>query len=303
MFANRLALIVGTAILALWVTALCPPDVLSVFLVGSTLVLILLATTDGRSDQQTVDASPAEEENGRRLLADTAHELRNPLAAVWANLDLLKKELPLQLREEVLADCDRDLGRMRRLVEDLLTLEGAGQEDTIHRRSLCLDFLAQEETRRIEAANPGRIFSVHSREPVMIKGDPDDITRVLSNIFHNAVRYSDTENDPILVEVWKREGAALLAVQDHGVGIAAEHHQRIFDRLYRVDEARTRCSGGTGLGLSIAKALTEKHGGTILVESQQGVGSRFTLRFPVAGDNPNLEIVSHSSESFQGGDT
>jgi two-component system phosphate regulon sensor histidine kinase PhoR len=109
--------------------------------------------------------------------------------------------------------------------------------------------------------------------------------QVLSNLIENATRYGKQRKDqPAEVEVSavRVEGAVKFMVRDQGVGIASEHLERIFERFYRVDKARSRETGGTGLGLAIAKHIVEQHGGTIWVESDLGRGSAFCFTLPLA---------------------
>jgi two-component system sensor histidine kinase SenX3 len=99
------------------------------------------------------------------------------------------------------------------------------------------------------------------------------------NLLDNAVKYSD-EGAPVEVAVAESDGWVDVLVRDRGVGIPAKDLERIFERFYRVDRARSRDTGGTGLGLSIVRHVATNHGGDVLVESQEGLGSTFTLRLP-----------------------
>ena len=111
--------------------------------------------------------------------------------------------------------------------------------------------------------------------------NPHQITQVDSNLIDNAIKYSN--QGEIQVTLFLEEQTAVLSVKDNGIGIAEEHHPRIFERFYRVDKGRSRSTGGTGLGLSIVKHITEAHGGRIEVDSQEGMGSTFRLYLPTNG--------------------
>jgi signal transduction histidine kinase len=112
---------------------------------------------------------------------------------------------------------------------------------------------------------------------------------LVRNLLDNAVRYSPN-GGRVEVEVGSRDGEALIAVRDTGIGIPSRDLPRIFERFYRVDRARSRDTGGTGLGLSIAKHVAEQHGGRIEVQSELGGGSEFTIRLPAsAGSRPSGE--------------
>jgi signal transduction histidine kinase len=115
--------------------------------------------------------------------------------------------------------------------------------------------------------------------PITIKADPKRLQQVLLNLIDNAVKYSDLE--PITVKLERQKTQAIVQISDRGIGIPLPQQARIFERFYRVDEARSRSTGGVGLGLSIVKTLVEGMGGGISLSSQPGKGSTFTLNFPL----------------------
>jgi len=115
--------------------------------------------------------------------------------------------------------------------------------------------------------------------PRRVHGDAEQLTMALRNLIDNAVRYSP-ENTRIGIGLSSRDGIAQVIITDQGIGIAPENQERIFERFYRVDAARSRQTGGTGLGLSIVKHVIGNHGGELNVWSQQGRGSSFTVRLP-----------------------
>ncbi|MFP4697962.1 MAG: sensor histidine kinase [Eubacteriales bacterium] len=112
-----------------------------------------------------------------------------------------------------------------------------------------------------------------------IYGDPERIEQVIKNIISNAVKYSP-DGAEIIIQVFKEDNYINVAIKDTGMGISKDDADRIFDRFYRVDKARSREMGGTGLGLAIAKEIMEYHGGSITVESELGKGTCFYLKFP-----------------------
>jgi histidine kinase len=111
--------------------------------------------------------------------------------------------------------------------------------------------------------------------------DPERVHQVLFNLLDNAVRFTPA-GGRITITASRHNGAVDVAVADTGPGIQAEHLPRVFDRFYRVDEARSRDDGGTGIGLAIARSVVEAHGGRIWAESEPGRGSTFTFELPVA---------------------
>jgi signal transduction histidine kinase len=122
---------------------------------------------------------------------------------------------------------------------------------------------------------------VPSSQVVAIHGNRNACERILLILIDNAIRYTP-QGGHVALNTWTSGTTCGFTVSDDGIGVAAEDHQRIFERFYRVDTARTPRDGGTGLGLAIAKSLIEAHGGTVSVESELGQGARFIVRFPRA---------------------
>jgi two-component system sensor histidine kinase SenX3 len=119
------------------------------------------------------------------------------------------------------------------------------------------------------------------RRTLTIMGDRRQLVSALYNLLDNAVKYSD-EGDEVEVRAISEGTNVVLQVQDHGIGIPKADLERVFERFYRVDQARSRTTGGTGLGLAIVRHVATNHGGEVLVQSEEGVGSTFTLRIPAA---------------------
>ena len=116
-----------------------------------------------------------------------------------------------------------------------------------------------------------------------VEADETKLTLAISNLIQNAIKYNKDQGK-ITVYVKKTIGFALITVEDTGIGIDAEHFDKLFDRFYRVDKARDRQTGGSGLGLSIVRQVVNLHNGEISVESTPGVGSRFTVKLPLEQD-------------------
>jgi two-component system sensor histidine kinase SenX3 len=115
----------------------------------------------------------------------------------------------------------------------------------------------------------------------LVDGDYRQLVSAVGNVVDNAVKYSD-EGSTVTVTVTREGDSAIAQIEDSGIGIGAEHLDRIFERFYRADKARSRDTGGTGLGLSIVRNIVSQHGGQVNVESLEGKGSTFRLTFPVA---------------------
>ena len=247
-------------------------------------------------------------ESQRRLLADTSHELRNPLTVIRGNLALLRRATVSEAtRQEAVQEAEEEAARMSRLIGDLLLLAraDAGQLPTIAREPVDLGALAADVVERLQPAARARslALAVDTNAGVVVEGDRDRLRQLTANLLENAQRYTP-EGGSVRVAVriqpppapvlQRPAGAtrspsdpmqpqALLVVQDSGIGIAAEHLPHLFERFYRVDKARTRADGGTGLGLAIAQYIAQAHGGRIEAASAgQGQGSTFTLYLPLA---------------------
>ncbi|HEY4265561.1 MAG TPA: ATP-binding protein [Micropepsaceae bacterium] len=235
------------------------------------------------------------------FVANASHELRTPLAAVTGFIDTLRGHArdDTPARERFLEIMSVEAARMRRLIEDLLSLTRielnehnppAGEVDVaavIHDVVAVLSPLTAE----------GRIVIQDAKEPLMVVGDRDELTQVFQNLIHNAIKYGRAGGE-VRVRFAraeapsKREGAGqvVVAIQDEGEGISREAIPRLTERFYRVDVKRSRERGGTGLGLAIVKHILNRHHGRLQIESVPGDGSTFTVflpgvSLPAAGHN------------------
>ncbi len=217
----------------------------------------------------------------RRFVGDASHELRGPLAAIRGRGDvlLLDPALGAEAREGVALMRD-EAARMGRLVANLLLLARGDEARTIDRRVVELDVLLLEAARQVRAPAAARGVTVAlGHEDQAALGDADLLKQLLLNLVDNAVAYTPP-GGRVELALDVDDDQARLSVRDTGPGIAAADLERIFERFYRLDEARTRRSGGAGLGLAIARWIAEAHGGHIAVESAVGRGSVFTLVLP-----------------------
>jgi two-component system sensor histidine kinase MtrB len=212
----------------------------------------------------------------RRFTSDVAHELRTPLTALAAEASLLGEHIARMPPEakrpaQMLVD---DVERLRGLVEELMEISrlDAGREDVrtepVDLGSLVAGLL------RSRGWEPGVRLDA---EPVVVETDPRRAERIVSNLIENALAHGGRN---VAVQVSRNGGDAFVEVSDRGRGIAPEHLPHVFERFYKADPART--GGGSGLGLAIALENARLLGGWIDTRSEPGVGSRFTLRLPVA---------------------
>lgn len=251
-------------------------------------------------------------ESQRRLLADTSHELRNPLTVVRGNLALLRRGgLPAEDHRQSIMEAESEAARMSRLVDDLLLLARADAGDLPRPGDDRVDLtaVAGQVVERARASAGGRTLTLSAPAPVIVLGDPDRLKQLVTNLVENALRYTpasgqvhvhvgvtqeragmavqrgpSSDRSPISTGL-PRMDTAHLTVADTGIGIAPAELAYVFERFYRVDRARTRAHGGVGLGLSIAQYVAQAHGGRIEATSA-GVnrGSAFHVFLPLAED-------------------
>jgi signal transduction histidine kinase len=220
-----------------------------------------------------------------RFTADASHELRTPLSIIRTHIDLaLKRERTPEEYREALQTCLRSAERMSSVVQGLLTLARADSgADTFARDEIRLDSVVRAVVESLQAAADERQIALHlDLAPVVVWGDGDRLADVASNLVSNAVRYN-RPGGQVTVTLLDEAGDAELRVADTGIGIPAPARARIFERFYRVDDARSRAAGGAGLGLAITRWIVEGHGGTITVEDRPGGGSLFVVTLPGDG--------------------
>lgn len=221
-------------------------------------------------------------ESQRQFIADASHELKTPLTAIKTRLGVAKKQVASPERtQENLASLERSTNAMSGIVADLLLLarSEAGQLGS-KVRLLPVDSLLEEAAAVVEDAH-NREITVQAEGGLNLRGDESGLSRVLVNLMDNAARYSP-EGATITATAIAEEGEVVIRITDTGEGIAPEHLPHLFDRFYRVSQARDRESGGLGLGLAIVRSITEAHHGTAEIASQLGHGTAVTLRLPKA---------------------
>lgn len=218
----------------------------------------------------------------RDFVANASHELKTPVSTIIASSEALQIALERgDVSAAAFADrIESSARQLDRLVGDLLDLSRLEKESPELSPSR-LDHLVRDEVERIrpEAVARGIEIVSHTDE-VTATINQRDVSIAVRNMLDNAIRYTP-EHGSIVVEVNSEDGSALISVSDTGEGVPTRDIERVFERFYRVDSARSRATGGTGLGLSIVKHVAEGHGGTVSLESELGVGSTFTIRLPM----------------------
>ena len=217
----------------------------------------------------------------KRLTSDVAHELRTPLANVSSYLEAIIEGV-WEPTPERLQNCYDELERISKLVSDLERLKQMENENLkLDKTRENLLELVQAVMKNFEIQMESKnLRSVVTGEDVFACIDRNRMQQVITNLISNAVKYSN-ENGTIRVRIEKNADMASIQVQDEGIGIPEKDLPLIFERFYRTDKSRNRRTGGAGIGLTIAKAIVQAHGGKIMAESKQGIGSTFTVIFPV----------------------
>lgn len=238
----------------------------------------------------TLTESLARNEQLRKnMVADIAHELRNPLATLRGNLELIQ-DGKIDYDEEAGDSLLEDAVLLSRLVEDLrqLSLAEAGQLE-LDMTAVDVEGNLNELLSRFEReASAGQISIVVDAAPDLppIKADKFRIAQVLRNLVSNSMKHTPPGGN-ITIGAALSDDEVLFRVADTGPGMGPEDVPYVFERFYRVDRSRTRDTGGAGLGLSIAKSLVEMHGGSIWAESESGKGAEVYFTVPVYDEEPN----------------
>ena len=216
----------------------------------------------------------------RDFVSDASHELRSPLTVLRGRIEQLADHAgDRQAVEAEANELMREVRRMERLSDDMLTLAKAERGGLVQRRRVPVDDFV-EDLRRDLPLLGSRHYSVESNVHGDLEADPDRLAQVIRNLVTNAVRHTAADGH-IDISIASENGSAVFAVSDDGTGIEPDQLVRIFDRFHRTDEGRSRAEGGSGLGLAIARAIVEAHGGTIAAESAPGQGA--TVRFSIPG--------------------
>ncbi len=226
--------------------------------------------------------------NSKRFVADASHELRTPLTAMRAELESLASDVRQkpELRE-TLGSLLEEVERLTRIVEQLFALSrldaGEAQAEWVQFDLAELAATTAEQMSLL-AEDKGITVNCDAKQRVMVDGDRARLKQVVVNLLDNAIKYTPA-NGAIHLRVATANGHAILEVSDNGIGIPTDALPHVFDRFFRVDKARTRDPGGAGLGLAIVKSISTAHGAQVEVESGNGNGSCFRVKFPIARAN------------------
>ncbi|HEY9242186.1 MAG TPA: HAMP domain-containing sensor histidine kinase [Streptosporangiaceae bacterium] len=225
----------------------------------------------------------------KRFLADLAHEIATPLSAVSGFAVALVDHSARSRAEraEAAAIVVHESDRLQQLLDDVRHLHRLELAESVRQEQVDLGAACAETAQRFRlAAGDAKVTLVVCAEQVSVRADPRLIDYVVNNFVSNAIRYTPA-GGRVRIVAQRRRSVAVIAVRDTGMGIAPEHLERIFDRLYRVDEARDRATGGSGLGLAIARRAAQSLNARIEVTSTPGEGSEFRLLLPRGNDRGN----------------
>ena len=247
------------------------------------------------------------EEIRNDFVANVSHELKTPVGAISLLAEALEDSSDDEVAVRRFAKrMHKEASRLADLVQDIIELsrlQGANialQGTVVDINHVIADAVDRS---KLPAESKNITLVVGSAgADARVFGDPDLLTTAFRNLIDNAIRYSP-ENTRVGIGIRSREGLIAVSVTDQGDGISPEDQERVFERFYRVDAARSRATGGTGLGLSIVKHVISNHGGEVSVWSQPGQGSTFTVRLPEMEGRESSEDQGSPDEAHEAGRT
>jgi len=247
------------------------------------------------------DQSEQQHQEGvrRDFVANISHELKTPVGALALLAETLSTEHDLVVVNRLARRVQVEAKRVERVVDDLIDLSRLQSEEDPVREPVAVHLIVAQAAERVRNQAQDKEMTINFGEPpqrLWVLGDRRQLVSAVYNLLENAVKYSPAG---ALIEVRGRPGPAdesgdapgqvEISVRDEGVGIPVRDHERIFERFYRVESTRSVAAGGTGLGLSIVRNVVANHQGSVTVDSEEGLGSTFTVRLPAAGAPADLK--------------
>ena len=236
-----------------------------------------VATIEDVSERRRVDAVRTD------FVANISHELKTPVGALAVLAEALADEDDPGVLRRVAERMVDEAHRLSHTIDDLLELSRIELGEAPMRDIVAVADVVDGAIERARQLSEVRAITIEILDVppgVRVVGDRRQLVSALGNLVENAVKYSEV-GSAVQVRVRVEGSSVELMVADHGIGIPAQHHDRIFERFYRVDKGRGRDTGGTGLGLSIVRHVATNHRGDVLVSSEEGEGSTFVLRLPL----------------------
>jgi two-component system phosphate regulon sensor histidine kinase PhoR len=222
------------------------------------------------------------------FVANASHELKTPIAAIRGFAETIIDDPGMEddIRLHFIDRIRSQAARLDNIVQDLIQLSRVDSPVKVQLDSdINLSSLLQQvfKAKSEDAVDSGVIMDIDvPTVPVIVKGERGALDQMVSNLLENAIKYSRQIDGQVHLRLAVQADVAIIEIEDDGIGIPAEEQQRIFERFYRVDRARSREQGGTGLGLSIVKHVAQSHRGSVSVTSKIGAGSIFVVRLPIA---------------------
>lgn len=240
------------------------------------------------------DQSEQQRQEGvrRDFVSNISHELKTPVGALALLAETLSTEHDLVVVNRLARRVQVEAKRVERVVDDLIDLSRLQSEEDPVREAVAVHLIVAQAAERVRNQAQDKEMTINFGEPpqrLSVLGDRRQLVSAVYNLLENAVKYSPAGS---LIEVRGRagrneesgepDGLVEISVRDEGIGIPERDHERIFERFYRVESTRSVTAGGTGLGLSIVRHVMGNHAGSVEVDSEEGLGSTFTLRLPAA---------------------
>ena len=232
-----------------------------------------------------IDEQKRQEERKDAFISMASHELKTPVTSLKGFAHILQNRLKKRGDEEslrFLASINKQLTRLARLINDLLDITRVQQGKLEYEEEVFdVDGLVRETIENLQAGVSTHRLIFEESQDARVYADKDRIGQVLTNLITNAVKYSP-DADRVVIRLCNDGNSAIVSVQDFGVGIAAKHQARIFERFYQVIDAGEKTYPGLGIGLYLSSEIIKRHGGRIQVDSEKGSGSTFSFSLPVS---------------------
>ena len=251
----------------------------------------IVATVEDVTERARVDSVRTD------FVANLSHELKTPIGGIAALADTMIGEVDPQVIQRLTGRIVDESYRLSHIIDDLLDLSRIEFGAADYWEPVFLTDVVNEVVARLqhEATRAGITIQATRPVGVTVVGDRSQLVSALENLVSNAIKYSGS-GTTVVVDTRSTVELVSISVIDQGIGIAAKDHQRIFERFYRVDKARSRSTGGSGLGLSIVRHVVSNHGGTVSVASEEGRGSTFTIVLPRAAGSDSDDDEPASDE-------
>ena len=271
-------------------------ELLRILLIGEMLTLILIGLGGFWLTGKAIEPIEASFLRLKQFTADASHELRSPLTAIKASVDIMRNH-PERVHPKDVKKLEAIAGatlQMNEMLGDLLFLARADADSDlpVNERKLTpvlLNQILQNCFVLLEPlANEKKIvFQSKFRHELKVWGDIPQLSRLFSNLLENALQYTPDEGR-VSLDLYRQNRLAIISVRDTGIGIAPDQIDKVFDRFWRANKARSRREGGTGLGLAISQAIAKRHGGRISVTSELNIGTCFLVRIPLLDNRKTI---------------